>query len=1106
MASAVAFQANDWRAVDGTDQDGNGRPELVVQVYGRDAKGRSVCVGLTGYRPRFYVCAADADAEEVKHVRVKIAATCTEIQATSMWGFRNGEKSTFLKLEFVSMKAFRDSAKRLHGAGIQTFESNVDAALQLMHLRGVEPCGWVKVTKCLPNGGAGAAPATRCDLDLVASYARLGPHANDGGLSAPLVVASFDIECAALNVGRFPMASKPNYQSTAVGILDRCALLTQQSRTRAGACGQISAMIREALAPTSDVAVRRRANPVFRDVTGGVLYLDSKPDKVPYIYCEKSPSDRAVEEVAAQCADVVARHMFESKAGGITYEQALSEITHALDSRMPKQIGDPVIQIGTTVHRNGEHECCERYVLTLGECGPIDGVTVMDQLGSEIELLTAWAELIGRLQPDVLTGYNVFGFDWPYIRSRCMELGIEPEFAMALTRLKDPKRGCRFVCKELSSSAMGENILQYYDIPGTVPVDIMKVVMRDHRLPSYSLDEVSHHFLSQRKLDVKPHEIVAMFCDADPAQRTKVAEYCVQDCVLCNVLAIKLQLVPNSQGMANVCTVPLSYIFMRGQGIKIFSLVVRKARERGFVIPTLARHSDADVPDTAEDDVGYEGAMVLPPKIGVYETPVVVCDYSSLYPSCMISENLSHDTIVLDPAFDGLPGVEYNDVTYTDNSGADRTCRFACNRPGILPEILGELVSMRKATRRRAEAAEDAFQKAVLDGLQLAYKVTANSLYGQMGAVTSPLYMRDIAACTTATGRLMLGKAKAFMEERHGADVIYGDSDSIFCVFPDPRPEEGTKPRLRRAIATAVEAVAQFKKLIKPPHDLTYEKTFVPFILLGKKKYTGMLYEEDADAEGKSKSMGIVLKRRDNANIVKTVYGGIIDILMRDMDADAAVRFIDECTGKLLRGEYDMRKELVVTKALRGVYKNPKAIAHKVLADRMAARDPGNAPAIGERIQFVYVVNDKALLQGDRVEHPDYVEKHRRDVKVDYEYYITNEIMNPVAQIMSLVLERISPCARSVVRPEHWQAERRKIERTLGASNREAVDRRLQTAREKYTGNLLFGDALMRAKNRRQNQSEIRQFFTKPAAPRDPYFLRSTVKKDEKPQDDSGDE
>ena len=102
--------------------------------------------------------------------------------------------------------------------------------------------------------------------------------------------------------------------------------------------------------------------------------------------------------------------------------------------------------------------------------------------------------------------------------------------------------------------------------------------------------------------------------------------------------------------------------------------------------------------------------------------------------------------------------------------------------------------------------------------------------------------------------------------------------------------------------------------------------------------------------------MGIVLKRRDNAPIVKDIYGGIIDILMKEKNINTAVQFLKNRINDLINGNININK-LIITKSLRGNYKNPKQIAHKVLADRIGRRDPGNKPSVGDRVAFVYIEN-----------------------------------------------------------------------------------------------------------------------------------------------------
>jgi DNA polymerase elongation subunit (family B) len=238
--------------------------------------------------------------------------------------------------------------------------------------------------------------------------------------------------------------------------------------------------------------------------------------------------------------------------------------------------------------------------------------------------------------------------------------------------------------------------------------------------------------------------------------------------------------------------------------------------------------------------------------------------------------------------------------------------------------------------------------------------------------------------------------------------MIIKNTDSVFVQF-QCLDEEGRKLSGRAAreksikLAIETEHAIQEKKL-KAPQVLEYEKTFHPFILFSKKRYVGDLYEFDPDKFSR-KSMGIVLKRRDNAPIVKIIYGGIIDIIMKEQNIPDAVLSFERNMQKLLRGDYPI-DTLIISKTLSSYYKDPDRIAHRVLSDRMAERDPGNKPMIGDRIPFVYIKTDKNVkLQGDRIEHPDYVREN--SLELDYEFYIMKQITKPVTQIFALCLDKL---------------------------------------------------------------------------------------------------
>jgi DNA polymerase elongation subunit (family B) len=342
----------------------------------------------------------------------------------------------------------------------------------------------------------------------------------------------------------------------------------------------------------------------------------------------------------------------------------------------------------------------------------------------------------------------------------------------------------------------------------------------------------------------------------------------------------------------------------------------------------------------------------------------------------------------------------------------EQVCRYIQpkdGKRGVLPSILETLLKCRKDTRTKQKDVKDPVKWKVLEGQQLAFKVTANSLYGVTGASTSPLCLKYIAASTTATGRKNIMFAKGFVEREYpGTEVVYGDTDSIFIKFP-VAPLKGLDA-IYKAIDLCEEACGRISAQLKRPHNLEFEKVICPMILCAKKKYVGFYYTGHSP-KYTIKYMGIVLKRRDNAPIVKHVFGEAIEILLKEKNVVKAMNFVRNACKRILAGEYSLDK-FIMSKTLKDTYKNPDGIAHKVLADRIGEREPGNRPQVNDRIPFVYIETyeppkqrgQKAIkvLQGDKIEHPDYVVEKK--LAVDYLHYITNQIMNPVCQVFDLVV------------------------------------------------------------------------------------------------------
>jgi DNA polymerase elongation subunit (family B) len=673
------------------------------------------------------------------------------------------------------------------------------------------------------------------------------------------------------------------------------------------------------------------------------------------------------------------------------------------------------------------------------------------------------------------------------------------------------------------------------------------------------------------KDDISPQDIFRLQKGTND-DRALIAKYCIQDCALVIRLLRKLETISNNFGMSNVCLIPFCYIFMRGQGIKIFSLICNECAQENFVLPVLdkitvddedAREvspnstlkykpigavagkvgagADSDSEDDAEavggaggfdysanfneilmTDEGYEGAIVLDPKPDFYKHPISILDFGSLYPSEMIASNLSHDSLCEHPYWLGDDGAEriralgydfidrtFDNYTWVDpdkHSLGKRKCgittarfiQFPEGKKGLIPRVLQKLLKARKAMKKLMESSEPA-RAVIYEGLQLAYKLTANSLYGQIGAKTSKIYKSAIAASTTAGGRARIIHAKNYvLEHFKGSEIVYGDTDSIFVKF-DLRNAEGVMPTGQEAIKRAIDIGVEAEHAIQPhlpaPHVLEYEKVFYPLMLITKKRYAGDKYEFDP-TKCKFTSMGIVLKRRDNAPILKYIYGGVIKILMKEMNVEKAVEFVRSSCRDMLDGKFDVGM-FVISKTLRDYYKDPESIAHKVLADRMAERDAGNKPACNERIPYAYIQIDEKnfgeagtkVLQGDRIEHVSYIQE--KGLKLDYVSYIESQLIAPISQIFELVVEQIKGF------PYH-RGYFRELEDALRAKDRykdapEKVADKISEKKQDIVYKLIFHEFLMEAKNSKNGLSAINKWFkadteasSKPSEPEAP--------------------
>ncbi|CCU99486.1 unnamed protein product [Malassezia sympodialis ATCC 42132] len=553
---------------------------------------------------------------------------------------------------------------------------------------------------------------------------------------------------------------------------------------------------------------------------------------------------------------------------------------------------DPVIQIANMVTRQGESSPFVKNIFTLGSCSHIVGCHVMS-FDNEKDLLEAWADFVQRVDPDVVIGYNISNFDFPYLLDRAKSLKVTnfPFLGREKSALQLLTSDARTEAKDthFSSKAYGTRDSKHTELQGRIQLDMLQVMQRDYKLRSYSLNSVSFEFLS----------------------------------------------------------VPFNYLLSRGQQIKVISQLFRKARDDGYLIP--AYKGDGG-------DEQYEGATVLDPKQGYYDKPIATLDFASLYPSIMMAHNLCYTTLLDKRTIDRLQLVQDKDYVVTPNNNCFVKSSL---RKGLLPEVLENLLAARKAAKADLKKETDPLRRAVLDGRQLALKVSANSVYGFTGATVGRLPCLEISMSVTAYGRQMIEETKRRVEEHyttkngyeHDAVVIYGDTDSVMVKF-------GVS-ELSKAMEMGAEAAELVSKAFIRPIRLEFEKVYYPYLLINKKRYAG-LYWTHPDRYDKMDTKGIETVRRDNCRLVRTVIETCLRKMLIDRDVKGAEEYTKQVIADLLQNKIDM-SQLVISKALAKADYAAKQ-AHVELAERMRKRDAGSAPALGDRVAYVIVKGSKGML------------------------------------------------------------------------------------------------------------------------------------------------
>lgn len=698
-----------------------------------------------------------------------------------------------------------------------------------------------------------------------------------------------------------------------------------------------------------------------------------------------------------------------------------------------------VYMISCLAQVTGDPSTREKYVIVSEDVDPIDGVTVLKAKDEE-ELILLFLELIEHVDPEIIMGYNIFAYDYPYLDAR---------FSM--------RRECYEPCSRIqgyipemsnsawASGAYGQTIISYLKMPGRISIDLFPLIKRDYKFDKYTLDFVAGELLGSSKHDVSAQQMFKAYESKDVKEMTRVTRYCIQDADLVIDLYEKMRVWIGLVEMANIVGVEIMDLFTRGQQIRCVSQIYDLTAKKKIVLNS----RDPVVID-------YKGGFVGDPIKGLHDF-VICLDFSSLYPSIMMAFNICYTTLV--------PEIYAED--YTDDEVhtivVDEKTRYrfvkAHIRKGVLPQLVENLVSERSNVRKEIKVLESRLKElrpkdatldqieaysqnikdeikqielsiVVLDKRQLALKVSANSMYGFLGVQTGgKLPLIEGAVSITAKGRQLINEVNDFLVKEYDATVVYNDTDSSMVTIPAIKDAKEVnkwgqmladrisgKPEVRDENGNVITPAVT--GLFPPPLKMEFEKG-MRFIGITKKKYAAFLidgkgeFKKDRTGEEEIYKRGIVIARRDNFPFLRKKYTEVLRSILRRNPIEYTFKLILDGVIDLISGNLPVRGNLTIIRGLGKEYASDGAFM-KVFADELASR--GHPVSAGDRLEYVVIEGDAKVPLGrkmrliemyeDSVNYDEKTEGPRPfsvypKEKLDYMYYLTHGFQNPLDQLFS---------------------------------------------------------------------------------------------------------
>lgn len=571
---------------------------------------------------------------------------------------------------------------------------------------------------------------------------------------------------------------------------------------------------------------------------------------------------------------------------------------------------------------------------------------------TERSLISAFIAKVSILDPDIINGHGLVDFDIDTLFRRMKEYGIA-QWSKAFSR----------IVKTSIPKSHGETTRASYQqmesICGRLICDLKVCASEIMRIGESRLESMVESILGPESVTPEIYEME----DSALYSPNGIDTLRVHSAARARVIhetTKRIGIIPLCVQITRITGGILRTTFLSGPSVLNDYMLCHEFHNHGYILP------DKPVKRT-RDSESYTGGLVLEPKIGIYRTGVVVMDFCSLYPSIIREYNICFTT------------------------------RGDSKVKGVLPMIVSNLISERSSVKNAISAEmkktdPDANVIFQLNIKQLAFKLTANSMYGCLGFASSRFYSRDIAASITSKGREALNMAVKTAEGKFAVKVIYGDTDSIMIDTMMTDPSDMIS--LCKEIVKKINATYKFMRM-------EIDHVFKTMLLLKKKKYAALEITRDGGTRRHMK--GVDMVHIDSCKVSKEAGIAVLDMILKGMSLeelrDECTRYIDYVCRNLSSRDVS---DFVICKRLSRhpeAYKDRDVQPHVRVA--MSMKSLGKRVYPHDTIPYIICDNGTNSSAVRRAFHPDVVV--RDGLTVDVKYYESNQIIPVVRRLLEPV-------------------------------------------------------------------------------------------------------